>query len=706
MLSLIRNPRKPQPFSGPRGRARAPRPALGVEVLDQRLAPSVTPSLSNGVLTLQGDAGNDTVKVLYIPDLLSPDLLDVYVVANFKDGTHGKRWHDPDVQQIHFVGGGGTDYFANTTSIPTQADGRGSHATLIGGSGDNTFWIDGNDTIVPGSGNNVTYGLAGGRLTTAELGAKGQLAVSLSGQTLTLSGPGGAGFQIVGNWAQSGEGTASTFAASGSLTLKSALGNIPLVVPAAAPLTVNYSADNMSVNEGVVTNITLSGIPDLSVNGTGLLKSLSKEAGLDVSLPSVSWGIELGSSLATPEFPVNAGVPYLYASAGNGFSVTFGGAGVSTEGDTLNVAFDPADPSVVVQVGNFAAGASIKGYIPFTPVNQPSAAAGKQIFGNLFGEATDIQLGALPVTVSGSVVLNLDANNDGKLLGISGNTFSNVLRGKENLASLAANALNDLAVGINGTLSVGYDLDGFDITLPVATATVMYSPGNFDFRGSNLDLFANTPLEKAGSAAQTILQSVSNAPTYSVDGSISWGSGGVKNWHVTAEADNVTLGATFKATQVQFTLANTGITADAQVSGLLGLATIDLHGQVKYNGTFTLTANGGANLDAGPCDLDSAYIFTFSNTGGSVRLSASATGSFHFEIDVLGVDVADASGSLSGTLTFSADSGGVNVSGKGHVQGGAHVLGVGETISASVTFNDDGFSVELPDSLPDLSIKW
>src|SRR6185436_17836053 len=118
--------------------------------------------------------------------------------------------------------------------------------------------------------NNVTFGMTNPAiraLTAEELGAQGMMGASLFKNTyLTLSGPGGAGFRILGNWKSDGA-AAETFTGSGSMTLETALGNIPFVVSSSAPLTIRTSADSWA-KAGVVTDITLSGLPDLSVNGT------------------------------------------------------------------------------------------------------------------------------------------------------------------------------------------------------------------------------------------------------------------------------------------------------------------------------------------------------------------------------------------------------------------------------------------------------
>jgi hypothetical protein len=714
MLSLIRKLRKSLPVAANRSRTarrtRPTRPVLGVEALDQRLLPSVTASLSGGVLTVTGNASNDHALVAYgLPDdpAVTWGTPSVFVSGNVAGGTsfHGlytyEQFKTSQVQTIRFIAGSGAESFDNNTSIPTQAYGSGQ-ATLDGGTGANTFWIKNGDTIVPNGSNNVTYGLVGGHLTPAELGAQGQLAASLSGTTLTLSGPGGAGFRIVGNWKQSGTGSSAQFTASGNLTLDTAVGNLPFYAMPVLPLTVSYSADSTNADEGVVQNISLAGnFPNLNVNGTGPLSALSNETGINVSLPNAGLGIALGSSLGSLALPVNAGVPYFYATFNNGFSASFGGANVSTQGDNLSIAIDPADPSVVARWGSVAVGGSLKGYIPFVPVAQPTATVNTPIFGNLYGEADNIQPDPeIPLTISGSFVLNLDAKNTGSPLEISGNTFSKLVNGQESYGQLASNALNDLALGVNGTLSLGYDLKGFNITVPLANATVMYSPGLLAARGQTADIFAGTPLEQQGGLLGQIAQSVASQATYSVDGSIAWDSKGFQNWHVTAEAQNVPLAFGFTAKQATFTLANTGISADVQVASVLNLATFDLNGSLNSDGSFSLTASAQASV--GP--FNGTFNFTFTNetgplnkmglpTIGSVELTASLTGSCHVHVGAIETTV-----KLKADLSFSVDSSDdIDVSGSAKV---SCFFG-----SASVGVSDSGFSVSLP-VIGKISVHW
>src|SRR5439155_13171636 len=96
-------------------------------------------------------------------------------------------------------------------------------------------------------------------------------------------------------------------------------------------------------------------------------------------------------------------------------------------------------------------------------------------------------------------------------------TFSKLLSGQESVADLALNALNDVAIGVNGTVTVGYDKKSFTLEFPVGNATLMYIPGVVAFRGEQPNLFAGTKLESLIPAS---LQNAASPPRYFVDGSI------------------------------------------------------------------------------------------------------------------------------------------------------------------------------------------
>jgi hypothetical protein len=689
----------------------------GLERLEDRLIPSVTPSLVNGQLRFVGDGGNDSAVVT--TGFTSVGSGPVNVLANFSDGTTFKTWSRSSVASLYFSSGGGTDTFTNYSNIDATFDGRGGVTTMTGGSGKNTFFTDGDDRINPNGTQNTTFGLVN-NLTQADLAAQGAFAASLSVDhtTLTLSGPGGAGFRLAGNWQDitlTSPTTHDIIRTAGTVTMKSPLGDIPIPTGAAG-ISFTLAPSNFT-GAGVVNAISIASFP-LMVNTSGPFAALSNELGLNVSLPDVSWGISLGSNLGNLNVPVNPGVPYLYASVNTGFSIQLGnGPSISSSGGkSMAIAIDPSDPSIVVRYNDFAAGGSLNGRIPFTPVTQPSGFS-DTIYGQLYG-AGSIDLGEYPATISGSAVINLDPNHTGHVLGISGDTFHQLLTGKLKASQLEVNALNNEAIGINGTLSLGYDKDGFNFSLPVANATLMYEPGILAFRGDQPNLFAGTPLDSIVPAS---LQDTLTGPRYFVDGSIAW-DGGVKDWHLTAGVDNLVLGGSFRASHAQFTIDNSGVHAVANIDGMLGLAHINVTGDVFFDGGYDLkfTSNADFNVslpsdvqkamsDAG-INLPSAHAsfgFDLEHTGGSstTTFTASLSGSVdNFHIPLVG-DIENAS--AGGTLTITKDSTGVHVSGSG--SGSLTFdpsIGSKKTYSISFDASASSLTIHTPSGLPDITVHW
>src|SRR5262249_18213533 len=182
---------------------------------------------------------------------------------------------------------------------------------LDGGAGNDTVFGDaGNDSIISGSGTDVLYGgadadylvrkggvgalgdadptdlsvgLAGGRRSATELSQAGDMTASLQNSTtLTLAGPSGHGFKLLGSWSKISTGGADTFKAAGTIKVQTDLFTMPLLVaPTTAPLTITTSADRWD-GAGTVTSMSIN--QGTASVGTNLLGTLFNSAfGLDVS---------------------------------------------------------------------------------------------------------------------------------------------------------------------------------------------------------------------------------------------------------------------------------------------------------------------------------------------------------------------------------------------------------------------------------------
>jgi len=126
---------------------------LGLEPLDRRDVPaSISFPDANGVVTIIGTGGSDTVQVKY-----DPTGTKIVITASWGASvTTGKA----GVSKIWFYGLDGNDWFKNSTAVPTMADGGSGNDTLIGGSGkDSLYGSYGADLLIGGDGNDY---LAGG----------------------------------------------------------------------------------------------------------------------------------------------------------------------------------------------------------------------------------------------------------------------------------------------------------------------------------------------------------------------------------------------------------------------------------------------------------------------------------------------------------------------------------------------------------------
>src|SRR5262249_7561396 len=102
------------------------------------------------------------------------------------------------------------------------------------------------------------------------------------------------------------------------------------------------------------------------------------------------------------------------------------------------------------------------------------------------------------------------------------------------------------------------------------------------------------------------------------------------DWHVTATAHDLVLGQSFRAKEVDLTLSNSGITANGDITGLLGLADVQFHGVVDWAGHFSLQGSAGMTFDAGITTIHGDANFTFSNLSGHAEVDAKLDGSFSF----------------------------------------------------------------------------
>jgi Ca2+-binding RTX toxin-like protein len=147
---------------------RRPPCQLTLERLGERLLPSIT--FAGGVLTINGDAGNDTVAVK-IDTKGTANPYDDQVVATRAYGNGngeskavnlwkpGQFLYVRNVTKVVFNAGDGTNKFDNQTDIKSTAYGGSGHDEFKGGSGPDEFYgAGGNDYLDGRAGNDYLQG--------------------------------------------------------------------------------------------------------------------------------------------------------------------------------------------------------------------------------------------------------------------------------------------------------------------------------------------------------------------------------------------------------------------------------------------------------------------------------------------------------------------------------------------------------------------
>ena len=745
---------------------------LGFEVLDDRRMLSVTAAVSGGVLNVTADNYNTVAQVERVGgDLVVHDNWSghsdfrtpaagvsriVYTAGpdaakrqDFSNKTDLPAEYYTGVGSGVVKGGGGTNTFYAGTGI----------ATCVGGSGTNLFFdkVGSLDDYEAGSGTNVLYratdhtflqtqyGVTPGPMLTVGLrddvyanprdlntpGVAAGITAYLdgTGKVLTIAGPTGGGFKIDGNWTETrtpaGNGQFThSFTASGTVQLETGIvtggHHLAIPLPSYGLISVTTKANAVNAPVGEYGGIVLKGGMPLTKDSAGdnAFGNLLAKASLSVNTGGMSWGIKLGSdpTLAALNMPLLANVPYLYAAVSTGMSASFGShLTASTPGFGGAVVLDPADPAAYVQAstpsGTFSGGVSLHSAIPYNPTNLPPGVENPAIYGNVYVSGAGIALGELPLAVSGNVVIGLDANRDGKLLGVvkqSGTALNRLISGGSGSnSSLAdfravANNLNgaadDIQFGLNGGVALTTEQYGIALSADVASGSLFYTPNRDGTRTAAFDVGTVNPF------AGTVLEKFAPASKVEVGGFVRTRvGGGTPDWGFTAAAGTTSLGG-FTAGSLLIEASSATNTAHAHlgVQGMLGAAKFDVDGTVDLRtGDFDLRQTVHLDIDAkvATLSLDESIHFgchhgvfvADAHLHGSLRVGT-ADNNFHAYVD--------------GDVSLSVDHGTVHVAGHGDINAGLTVGGQNLLGDASLGFDfgDDGFGVQVGGK--ELSVKW
>lgn len=320
----------------------------------------------------------------------------------------------------------------------------------------------------------------------AWLDQPGPMFAWLNGNVLSIAGPTGYGFSLLGNWNRTSTfsrrsgltETVYTMPSGTMLTLRSVLGDIP-VGAVGNTVTIRTRPGRWGDIVGEVDSPT---IPiDVSIPFGALTGDINELFGAVFDLAGVprTWEIQLGGDIddATGFGAVLEGVPYLLfnrnAIADAGFGLT---EARQFRGDIL-VVINPVDPSMGVRVGTNVAVQqlpswhfSTRGYVPSRPnvtPDAPGAIALTHFYGHAF---STWQVPVLPglVSLRGMATVDLDANDDGTLE-IERSNASDLYTGR---ISAGSPLLRDVNIGFNGQFTFHYP-GKFDLTLP--RASLLYS---------------------------------------------------------------------------------------------------------------------------------------------------------------------------------------------------------------------------------------
>jgi hypothetical protein len=673
--------------------ARRPQTArLGLDQLGDRVVPAVGIDLNptTGVLAITGDYQNNDVLV-YQPAL---EFSTIAVSSSSNGIPHPtQRFSLSAVNSISFTGGDGNDtlrtmpLFFNGNPRFSKIDGGAGNDVLYGLNGDDVFFgSPGNDTYYGRLGSDVlhrnghhgyfsdgnesdaTTGLVTGTLTYGDLTATGHGLFArynpMTPNHLDLYGPSGAGFRV-----HSSKGWVADTSVPGFTSYSPALNSsvaietgrteagalTKIVMPALMfdDLQIKWSA--AGANAGKVTS-------NLSFNLTdqldGLAGGLVSKVGGNLGLPDVAAGVGLGRTISsTPAFltlnlPLAPAVPYLFAgvSSGDLAANALGSLGASAPAVSSlagGFAFDPTDIGGMAkfQVDDYAIGFgwSTNGEIPYVMQAPLETLAAPQLAGHLYlSAAGSVPIMGFQVGLDGDVVIDLDALNNGLTT-----VGSSAVRGAATggFESFIEGIFDEVAIGLNGTVSVSMPLSsgGLSVSLE-AEGSAYWMPGTGPRPGT-----------------------------------------------------------------MAFRLQSVDPFEDTPFESMFGGIDASAEGYVKTNGSFLMKWDTSVETSFGLGDLSVGYSYGYSFTvQGSLSSSAAITLTAEFwatasagDMDTLGFDL-----EFRGSLMLGVDASGVSVGGEAELSGEACIGGYNWGVDLGVSFDNDGFEVDLSGSLLDFSVNW
>jgi len=431
--------------------------------------------------------------------------------------------------------------------------------------------------------------------------------------TVGITGPTGYGFTLTGPWHQTAMFSRRTGLISQTLTLNTGSQftlaspqGVELPLVANGTITISTKSQRWGDVFGVVATdairfpVALSIVP---INN--LLADAFGSSFATVGLLGGEWRISLGGSIynilgAAIDAKENIdqllpGVPYIRKFGGATVDARLGGQRLSFSETPMNWVFDPADPMLFVKVPevpftNFKGAAlaiSMHGLLKFKPQDAPDPAidAGVTEFaGHVYARAKfTFFVGPVPVTVDGDIVINVDADRDGLLLGDLRDVDDvlDILKGD---FSELREILNDIQLGANGTAVVAVPRkkpegqDGPEIEAGRASVVLNGLEETVWLRGQQGgQAFPDSPIEVAGSSI--VMEGLLNfSGDFFIALTTSYNAGGVELAY-------------------KFTVSNEGITANITGSIAWDVKIDYLAGTVSGKAKATITAQISIEID-------------------------------------------------------------------------------------------------------------
>jgi hypothetical protein len=529
-----------------------------------------------------------------------------------------------------------------------------------------------------------------------------------AGNTLNIAGPTGYGFSLEGQWNEVMSGSKITYSATGGLQLETpalsaSVGSIAMLVPKGQTFSVTATSASQP-QLGTLTGVS----GDLGLSLSPIAGIIDSEFGINVSDESIlnNWTIETGAQVMQNYLngagqhldQMLDGIPYLVYGNKASLDLGFAGITVSANQSSLIVVADPADPFLYVQDGNYAVAGSINGRIPFdtdVPLHTTTVKVDGISLTNTFNPNDNygqvyasgaFPLSGVPITVAGGVTVNLDANDDGKLLegaGTASQLFQGDFKGVENV-------LSDIDVGVNGSASIGYSIAGVSIHVPIGSASVVYD-------GPQQAIFF-TGTQGSAVWEGTALADFNVGPGAQIEGYIY--SDGQFSVSTTSNFMVSAVNAALTITVTNESISATGRLIVSNPFSTTPIASAEVSGTIGFNGIFTWSGEASVNIGNSKNGIEGEAGFVFTNADSELTfdLALNCSAQAAVETKILGTEVGvTAQGNIAGDLDLVWNNHGQLTFDYAtlDVSGNYKVLGIGGSFNVGATLNGNELSFDV-----------